>query len=187
MRLSGEGKDARIVELYKSGWSFRQLQERYHKSPNYIAKLVKGIEVTCSACGKPKGKVRFHAHHPDRLNRPDYTIPLCPSCHAKEEARLRREKESQSQLPLNQIVSTTEKMVRKTNTGSLKPPLVLLSPIENIDSKPSTVPFSFSLVPLSPTKKKVLTGLGIVACLETASPGFLERRWKEIKDHWKKA
>jgi len=43
-------------------------------------------------CGKPKGKVRFHTHHPDRLNRPDYTIPLCPSCHAKEEARLRKEK-----------------------------------------------------------------------------------------------
>jgi len=92
MRLSEKDKDARIVELYKAGWSFRQLQKRYHRSPNYIAMLVKGIEVTCAACGKTKGKVRFHAHHPDRLNRPDYTIPLCPSCHAKEEAKLRREK-----------------------------------------------------------------------------------------------
>ena len=94
MRLSREDKDARIVELYKSGWSFRQLQKRYHVSPNYIASLVCGIEVTCTTCGKPKGKVRCHAHHPDRLNRPDYTIPLCPSCHAKEEAKLRREKEN---------------------------------------------------------------------------------------------
>ncbi len=99
MRLSRKDKDARIVELYKSGWSFKQLQERYHKSPNYIAKLVRGIEVTCAACGKPKGKVRFHAHHPDRLNQPDYTIPLCPSCHATEEARLRKEKQSQSRTP----------------------------------------------------------------------------------------
>jgi len=45
MRLSEKDKDARIVELYKAGWSFRQLQKRYHRSPNYIAKLVKGIEV----------------------------------------------------------------------------------------------------------------------------------------------
>ena len=94
MRLSKEDIDAKIVELYKSGWSFRQLQKRYHKSPNYVAKLVKGIEVVCMGCGKPKSKVRFHAHHPDRINQPDYTIPLCPSCHAIEEARLRREKES---------------------------------------------------------------------------------------------
>jgi len=46
MRLSGEDKNARIVELYKSGWSFRRLQKRYHKSPNYVTKLVKGIELT---------------------------------------------------------------------------------------------------------------------------------------------
>ena len=96
MRLTKGYKDEKIVELYKSGWSYRQIQKHYHQSPNYVAKLVKGIEVTCTACGKPKGKVRFHAHHPDRLNCPNYTIPLCPSCHAKEEAKLRREKENKS-------------------------------------------------------------------------------------------
>ena len=67
MRLNKVDKDARIVELYKRGWSFKQLQNRYHRSPNYIAQLVKGIEVTCTACGKPKGKVRFHAHHQTEL------------------------------------------------------------------------------------------------------------------------
>jgi hypothetical protein len=71
MRLSKEDIDAKIIKLYKCGWSFRQLQKRYHKSPNYIANLVKGIEVKCSACGQPKGKVHFHAYHPDRVNRPD--------------------------------------------------------------------------------------------------------------------
>ena len=79
MRLSKEAKDARILASYRSGCSFRQLQKDYHKSPNYIAMLVKGIEVTCTICGRTKGKVRFHAHHPDRINYPDYTIPLCPS------------------------------------------------------------------------------------------------------------
>ena len=68
MRLSKDDKDENIVELYKMGYSFRQLQKKYHKSPNYIAKLVKGIEVRCAACGKPKGKVRFHAHQPGRVN-----------------------------------------------------------------------------------------------------------------------
>jgi len=103
MRLSREDKNAKIVELYKSGWGFRQLQKRYHVSPNYIASLVRGIEVTCTICGKPKGKVRFHAHHPDRLNRPDYTIPLCPSCHAKEEANFEEKAELIARLGVKVI------------------------------------------------------------------------------------
>jgi len=165
VRLTKAGKDAKIVELYQSGQSYRQLQINYHKSPNYIAKLVQGIEVTCTACGRPKGKVRFHAHHPDRVNQPDYTIPLCPSCHAKEEAKLRREKRNQSQAPLNQIVPATE----------------------NIASKPSNTSPSVPLGPLSPTGKKVLIGLGIASAVETLSPGFFERRWQEIQDHWHKS
>lgn len=165
MRLSSEDKDARIVELYRSGWSYRQLQKRYHRSPNYIARLVQGIEVTCTACGKPKGKVRFHAHHPDRLNRPDYTIPLCPSCHAKEEAKLRREKENPSQSPMNPIMPTTE----------------------NIVSKPRNTALSFPPGPLSPTQKKVLTSLGIALALETLFPGFFDKRWQEIQEHWQRS
>ncbi len=165
MRLSGEDKDARIVELYESGWSFRQLQKRYHRSPNYIARLVQGIEVTCTTCCKPKGKVRFHAHHPDRLNRPDYTIPLCPSCHAKEEAKLRRQKENESQSPLSAALPTTE----------------------NIASKPSTASLSFPPGPLSPTGKKVLGVAGIAVAVEAIWPGFFDRRWQELQDHWKKS
>jgi len=165
MRFSREDKDARIVELYKSGWSFRQLQKRYHVSPNYIASLVRGIEMTCTTCGKPKGKVRFHAHHPDRLNRPDYTIPLCPSCHAKEEARLRREKENQSRSPLSSVLPATE----------------------NLAIKPSNTSLSVPLGPLSPTEKKVLTGIGIALVVETLFPGFFDKRWKEIQDHWQRS
>ncbi len=135
MRLSDKDKDARIIELYKAGYSFRQLQKRYHRSPNYIAELVKGIEVTCTACGKPKGKIRFHAHHPDRINRPDYTIPLCPSCHAKEEARLRRDKQSQSRTPAADL-----------------PQLI------NIESRPSTALPAYPPRPLSKTEKKVIVG-----------------------------
>ncbi len=165
MRLSREDKDARIVELYKSGLSFRQLQRRYHLSPNYIASLVRGIEVTCTICSKPKGKVRFHAHHPDRLNRPDYTIPLCPSCHAKEEAKLRREKENQPRSPLDSLSPTTG----------------------NITSKPTNTSLSVPLGPLSPTGKKVLKGLGVGLAIEASSPGFFDRRWQEIQNHWRKS
>jgi len=164
MRLSREDKDARIIELYKAGWSFKQLQKRYHKSPNYISKLVQGIEVTCTACGKPKGKVCFHAHHPDRVNFPHYTIPLCPSCHAKEEARLRQEKKNQLQSPLNPIVPATE----------------------NPPSKSSNTSPSVPLGPLSPTTKKVIKGLGIGLVIEALSPGFFDRRWQELQAHWRK-
>ena len=165
MSISRETKDARIVELYKRDLSFRKLQEQYHRSPNNIAQLVKGINVVCSSCGKPKCKVRFHAHHPDRINQPDYTISLCPSCHAKEEARLRQEKKNQSQSPLNPIVPATE----------------------NIASKSSNTSLSVPLGPLSPTGKKVLIGLGIASAVEALSPGFLDRRLQEIQDHWHKS
>ncbi len=168
MRLSKDDKDAKIVELYKSGCSFRQLQNRYHKSPNYIAKLVQGIEVVCTACGKPKGKVRFHAHHPDRGNLPYFTIPLCPSCHAKEEAKLRRERENQSPS----LLSTTSTALLKT---------------ENVANKPSTPSISFPRGPLTATEKKVLTGLGVTLAVETFFPGFFEKRWQEIQDHWHKS
>jgi len=160
MKLSRVEQDTRIVELYKSGWSFRQLQKRYRRSPNYIARLVQGIKATCATCGKPKGKVRFHAHHPDRLNRPDYTIPLCPSCYAKEEAKLRRQKENRSQYPLGAALPTTE----------------------NIASNPSTASLSSPRGPLSSTEKGVITGIGIAILVETLSPGFFERRWQEIRD-----
>lgn len=166
MRLSKEDVDAKIVELYKSGCSFRQLQKRYHKSPNYIAKLVNSIEVTCTACGKPKGKVHFHAHHPDRINQPDYTIPLCPSCHVIEEARLRRERNNKSQ-------SLT--LFNKTSTALIK--------TEDALSQQSTPPLSFSYGPLSPKAKKILTCTVIAMLAETLSPGFFERRWQEIQDH----
>ncbi len=170
MKLSKEDVDAKIVELYKSGCSFRQLQKQYHKSPNYIAKLVKGVKVTCTACGKPKGKVRFHAHHPDRINLSDYTIPYCPSCHAKEEARLRREKENKSQ---------SLSLVNKTSTALIK--------TEDVISKPSTPSLSFPHGPLSSKEKKVLAVAGIAMLVETFSPGFFERRWQEIQDRWKRS
>ena len=162
MRLSEEDKDARTIELYKGGWSYRAIQKRYRRSPNYITRLVKGIEVVCSSCGKHKGKVRFHSHHPDRVNFPHSTILLCPSCHTKEEAKLRREKENRSQSPLNPIMPTTE----------------------NMASKPRTASLSFPPRPLSPTGKKVLKGSGIALIVEALWPGFFERRWREIQDHW---
>ena len=165
MRLSDEDKDAKIVELYQKGWSYRQLQKRYHRSPNYIARLIKGIEVTCAACGKLKGKVRFHAHHPDRENSPDLTIPLCPSCHPKEEAKLRQLKESKPQSS----------------------PSTALQPTENMTSEPGTASLSAPFISLSPIQKNILTVLSIAAVIETLSPGFINRRWQEIKDHWQRS
>jgi len=156
MRLSREDKDARIVELYKSGWSFRQLQKRYHRSPNYIARLFQGIEVTCTACGKPKGKVRFHAHHPDRINRPDYTIPLCPSCHAKEEAKIRKEKETEPRVLAPSLPTVLKKESSTQTTSTILPRL--------------------PLQPLSKTGKVVIGSLII--------PALFPNLWNDIQRHW---
>jgi len=165
LRISEEEKKRKIVELYKSGSTYSYLQKRYHISSKSLSKLVKGIEVKCAICGKLKGKTHFHAHHPDRDNRPNFTIPLCPSCHAKEEARLRREKENQSRSPLSSVLPATE----------------------NLASKPSNTSLSVPLGPLSPKAKKVLIGAGIALAVEALFPGFFERRWQEIQARWRRS
>lgn len=158
MRLSKDDKDEKIVELYKKGYSFRQLQKKYRKSPNYIAGLVKGIEVKCAACGKPKGKVRFHAHHPDRVNQPDYTIPLCPSCHPKEEAKLRRERE-------NKLQSLS--LINKTGVALVK--------TENAVSQHGTPTPTFYYGPISPVRKKVAIGVVSAAIVDTLFPTAFQK------------
>ncbi|MEM4973444.1 MAG: hypothetical protein QXR87_07045 [Candidatus Hadarchaeales archaeon] len=82
-KISRAERNRRIVELYSKGYSYRQIQKRYRVSSKTICKLVKGIEIKCLMCGMPKGRKRFHAHHPNRRLLPDYTAPLCPSCHGK--------------------------------------------------------------------------------------------------------
>ncbi len=165
MRLSKEQKENNILELYRSGHTYSYLQKRYRISSRDISRIVKGAQVGCCFCGKPKGKTRFHAHHPDRVNQPDYTIPACPSCHAKEEARLRREKENQP-----------------------RPLLCLLPPTTgDIASKPINTSLSAPLGPLSPKGEKVLKGIGVGLVIEALFPGFFDRRWQEIQDHWRKS
>ena len=165
MRLSKEQKEANILELYESGHTYSYLQKRYRISSRDISRIVKGVQVECFFCGKSKGKTRFHAHHPDRVNQPDYTIPACPSCHAKEEAKLRREKENQPQPLLYLLPPTTGDMA----------------------SKPINTSLSTPLGPLSPKEGKVLKVIGIGLIIETLFPGFFDRRWQEIKDHWRKS
>lgn len=151
MRISKENKRTKIIELYKVGWSYSHLQKHYHISPRDIAQIVKGIEVKCTNCRQLKGKVRFHAHYPDRLNSPDYTIPLCPSCHAKEEARIRKERQNQPET----LVTTPGPDLISKHTPAILP----------------TAP----LGPLSPTGKKVVIGLAAVAVVDALFPTFFPK------------
>ena len=69
-------------------------------------------------------------------------------------------------------------LLSTTSTASLK--------TQEVVSEPNKATLSFPPEPLSPTGKKVLTGLGIGIIVEALSPGFFERRWQEIQEHWKK-
>jgi len=122
MRLSKEQKEANILELYESGHTYSYLQKRYRISSRDISRIVKGVQVECFFCGKPKGKTRFHAHHPDRVNQPDYTIPACPSCHAREEARIRKERESQPERPATATPEPTNRVNCPTTIFPTLPP-----------------------------------------------------------------
>lgn len=156
MRLSREQKEAKIIELYKDGWSYRQLQKRYYVSPRDIAKLVEGIEVKCAICGKLKGKIRFASHHPDRVNYPHDTIPLCPSCHAKEEAKIRKEKETEPRV--------------------LAPSLPTILKKESFTQTTSTILPRLPLQLLSKTGKVVIGSLII--------PALFPNLWNDIQRHW---
>lgn len=107
-KISRAERNRRIEELYKKGYSYRQIQKRYRVSSKTISKLVKGTESKCQMCGMPRGRRRFHAHHPDRRLFPNYTVLLCPSCHARVTAEERRVKQASpppsSTLPLPQTV-----------------------------------------------------------------------------------
>ena len=126
MRLSKEQKENNILELYRSGHTYSYLQKRYRISSRDISRIVKGVQVECFFCGKPKGKTRFHAHHPDRVNQPDYTIPACPSCHAREEARIRKERESQLGTPTTARPEPTNRVNCPTTIFPTLPPQPLL-------------------------------------------------------------
>jgi transposase-like protein len=95
MRISTEERNKMIIELYKRGASYSDIQRRYKVSSKTIAKLVKGIEVKCQGCGTLKGKKKFQEHHTDRENRPNDTILLCIPCHVKADILLREKAKTQ--------------------------------------------------------------------------------------------
>jgi hypothetical protein len=84
MRLNLIARNNKIIDMYKKGYSYRQIRKKYKVSPNTIRKLTKNIQVKCSICGKVKGeKEKFQQHHPNREANPNYTIPVCLKCHKK--------------------------------------------------------------------------------------------------------
>ena len=95
MKISIEERNKKIIDLYKQGYSYRQIRKRFKVSPNTIRKLTKKIQVKCFSCGKIKGvREKFHQHHPDKINRPNYTVPICIKCHQKITEQERRQKKT---------------------------------------------------------------------------------------------
>ncbi|MEM5830858.1 MAG: helix-turn-helix domain-containing protein [candidate division WOR-3 bacterium] len=71
----------KIIELKKEGKSYEEIRRKTGASPNTIAKVLKGFSGRyCINCGETNPDV-LHEHHPDKENRPDYTITLCANCH----------------------------------------------------------------------------------------------------------
>jgi len=96
MKISIKERNEKIIELYKQGYSYRQICKRYKVSPNTVRKLTEKIQVKCFSCGKIKGaREKFQQHHPDKINRPNYTVPVCVKCHQKITKQEQRWKKSQ--------------------------------------------------------------------------------------------
>jgi len=124
----------KILEDRKAGLTYEQIQRKRGVSSRTIAKLVKGKDPKrfCQMCGETDPE-KLEEHHPDKVNRPNYTITLCASCHAKvtRKQQQKRNKEKKNQLVIPEIVSalkvpvpqavSTQPQVRYTPSRPLTP------------------------------------------------------------------
>lgn len=124
----------KIIELKKEGKSYEEIRRRTGASPNTIAKVLKGFTGRyCINCGETNPDV-LHEHHPDKENRPDYTITLCANCH-NEVHRSKEKKEKDIEQKTNISIQP------KQNPVSVLPEVVKpehILPIQKVNLQPLT-------------------------------------------------
>jgi hypothetical protein len=123
-RLTREEKYQRIRELYKAGWTYRQLMRQYRVSPNLIRKLTEVITIRCARCNRVKGpREKFELHHPDKQNRQDFTVPLCKACHLAVTLEERKAKPQESPPPTFDRKSPIEELIERLEREPVTSPV----------------------------------------------------------------
>ncbi|HPP29446.1 MAG TPA: hypothetical protein PLE69_00795 [bacterium] len=117
----------KIIEMKKEGKSYEEIRRTTSASPNTIARILKGFTGRyCVMCGETNPDV-LHEHHPDRKNRPDYTITLCANCHNE----VHRGKSKKKNVP---------EQTSNINTQNQSPIHPQITPINSLQKTESTIP-----------------------------------------------
>lgn len=108
----------KLIEARKAGATYFELRKRFGVSPNYLSKLFKGKDINkyCRDCGKNDPFV-LNKHHPDRDNKPDYTIWLCSNCHSKAHRDKKSERAKRERAEKQRILAQPP-IQQKENDGN---------------------------------------------------------------------
>jgi hypothetical protein len=166
MRRTKEGMKKlriKIIKLKEKGLTVEGIRRRTGASPNTICKILKGFKGRyCQKCGETNPEV-LEQHHPDKINRPDFTITLCANCHeeiTRKQARERNKKKENEKNILNPV--------------NLNSPATIQTQKENITQNLNlpNAPVQTYIQPLSfeETKKSLFFVGGVVSILESFDP-----------------
>lgn len=100
----------KVVEMRAQGATYEEIRRKCGVSPSTISKWVKGRDLKkyCKICGETD-PLKLEEHHPDKINRPDYTITLCANCHSKLHRELsKKAKKIKNQRNISQQNSSTQ-------------------------------------------------------------------------------
>jgi hypothetical protein len=166
MRRTKEGMKKlriKIIKLKEKGLTVEEIRRRTGASPNTICKILKGFKGRyCQKCGETNPEV-LEQHHPDKINRPDFTITLCANCHeeiTRKQARERNKKKENEKNILNPV--------------NLNLPATIQTQKENITQNLNlpNAPVQTYIQPLSfeETKKSLFFVGGVASILESFDP-----------------
>ena len=157
----------KIINLKEKGLTVEEIRRRTGASPNTICKILKGFKGRyCQKCGETNPEV-LEEHHPDKINRPDFTITVCANCHeeiTRKQARERnknKDKEKNVLNPVNSNLPVTVQTQQENITQNLN---LTNAPVQRLPNN--------YLQPLSAEeiKKVFLAGSGAVCILEGLNP-----------------
>lgn len=152
----------KIIELKKEGKDYEDIRRITGASPNTISKVLKGFTGRyCQKCGETNPEV-LEEHHPDKENKPNWTITLCANCHEEITRKQARERQK-IKNEIQPIISQQSQLI--SYPFILQQPKIILPEKENENK--NLVAYSYSSpILMTPEDGKMLCfSLGGIACI----------------------
>ncbi|MCX8083021.1 MAG: helix-turn-helix domain-containing protein [bacterium] len=155
----------KIIKLREEGKSYEEIRRRTGASPNTISDILQRFTGKyCVNCGETNSNV-LHEHHPDKENRPDYTITLCANCHNE----IHRSKKAKA--PIKHTETNIQKQDNQVFKENKSIPVIPPEVMESVEIKQVQTNPTINLQPMEWEEIKntfIITG-GIVSIIEGLS------------------